>query len=67
MMRIQSACLEQTIFFETKEDLQGYKARMDKRRVPYAIVSQEDKGEGCLVRLKKRYTHYPIGEYLGNR
>ena len=66
MMRIQSACLEQTIFFETKGDLEGYIARMDKRRIPYAIISEEDKGEGSyLVRLKKRYTHYPTGEYLG--
>ena len=43
MMRIQSACLEQTIFFETQEP---------------------QSGGGWLVRLKKRYTHYPVGDYL---
>lgn len=65
MMRIQSACLEQTIFFETQEDYDGYKARMDKRHIPYVIVSDEGKGDGArLVKLKKRYTHYPTGEYL---
>ena len=65
MMRIQSACLEQTIFFETQEDYEQYKARMEKRRTPYRIENQEPQsGGGWLVRLKKRYTHDPVGDYL---
>ena len=65
MMRIQSACLEQTIFFETQEDYEQYKARMEKRRTPYLIENKEPQSGGeWLVRLKKRYTHYPVGDYL---
>ena len=65
MMRIQSACLEQTIFFETSQDYQVYKIRMEKRRIPYVVLSQQEQpGGGWLVKLKKRYTHYPTGEYL---
>ena len=65
MMRIQSACLEQTIFFETQEDYEQYKARMEKRRTPYRIENQEPQsGGGWLVRLKSAIPTIPWGDYL---
>lgn len=65
MIRIKNACLEQTILFEAMEDYENYKARMDKRRIPYLIVTETKAEDGSVVvQLKKRYNHYDTGDYL---
>lgn len=79
MKRITAACLEQTIHFQLKEDLVGheaaveavkaevtqYKAHLERKRVPYVVLSEEKQADDSIVlRLKKQYNTYPCGEYL---
>lgn len=65
MKRIQSACLEQTVLFETADDYDTYKGRMNRRRIPYAVTAEEKRPDGSiLIKLKRPYTHYATGDYL---
>lgn len=65
MKRIQSACLEQTILFEQPDELRHYKAELDRKRIPYKVLSESAQPDGSvLLRLKKRYNQYSLGDYL---
>lgn len=65
MKRIQSACLEQTILFEQPDELRHYKAELDRKRIPYKVLSESVQPDGSvLLRLKKRYNQYSLGDYL---
>ena len=65
MKRIQSACLEQTILFELTEELKHYKSELDRKRIPYKVVSETAHPDGSVViKLKKRYNQYGLGDYL---
>lgn len=78
MKRITSACLEQTIHFQLKEELgretalaqvkdelAAYKAQLDKKRVQYRIISEEVQKDGSiLLKIKKQYNTYSVGNYL---
>ncbi len=78
MKRITSACLEQTIHFQLKEELgretalaqvkdelAAYKAQLDKKRVQYRIISEEIQKDGSiLLKIKKQYNTYSVGNYL---
>ncbi len=78
MKRIKYACLEQTIHFQLKEDMghaaavygvkreaEDFKERLAKGRAKYLIVAEETLEDGSiLLRLKKQYNDYPVGDYL---
>lgn len=65
MKRIQSACLEQTILFELPDELRHYKSELDRKRIPYKVLSESSRPDGSvLLRLKKRYNQYSLGDYL---
>lgn len=71
MKRITSACLEQTIRFDTyndanpKEDLKKFLELLDRRRTKYRVESQEEQEDGAIiVRLKKQYNAYKTDGYI---
>ncbi|PWM40106.1 MAG: hypothetical protein DBX66_01130 [Clostridiales bacterium] len=78
MKRIKAACLEQTIHFELKEGLEpskaaelareelaGYKAALERKRVKYKIVEETPQPDGSiLLKIKKQYNFYSCGDYL---
>ena len=78
MKRIQSACLNQTIHFLMKEEMEHelavsevraeyeqYRKTLDKKRVKYQIVEELPQPDGSLViRIKKQYNNYDVGDYL---
>lgn len=71
MKRITSACLEQTIRFDTnndanpQEDFKKFIAGMDRRRTKYEIVDSHPANDGSLiVRVKKQYNTYSTEGYL---
>ena len=78
MKRIQSACICQTLHFTLKEDLehsyaaklvqdevQHYKACMDRTRTKYKILSEETQpDDSVIVKVIKQYNNSPVGSYL---
>lgn len=63
--RIQSACLEQTILFEMAEEFEQYKARLERKKIPFKVIEEQPQANGTLiVKLKKRYVNYDPGDYL---
>ncbi|MGN0802521.1 MAG: hypothetical protein ACI4MF_08010 [Candidatus Faecivicinus sp.] len=65
MKRIESACLEQTLIFDSREELEAYKRQLEKKRVPFKVESVQELPDSMVsVHMKRRYVHYPVGEYL---
>ncbi|WP_010246271.1 hypothetical protein [Acetivibrio cellulolyticus] len=65
MKRIQFACLEQTIRFELKEEVDTFKKGMDKKRVLYKILEESSQPDGStIIKLKRQYNSYDCGDYL---
>lgn len=71
MKRILSACLEQTIRFDTykeadpQEDLKQYLLKLDKKRAKYEVMdSQKDKDGSLVIKIKKDYNGYSTEGYL---
>ncbi len=65
MKRIESACLDQTLIFDSQEELELYERQLDRKRVPFQVLDSEQLSDGMLsVRMKRRYVHYPVGDYL---
>lgn len=78
MKRIKSACLEQTVHFELKADIEHeaavlavrqeaekYKQSMDRRHVKYKVLEEKTLPDGSIqMKIKKQYNCYPCGEYL---
>ena len=79
MKRVQSACLEQTVHFQLKEDVIGhaaalravaeeveqYKAQMDRKHVKHKILEETTQPDGSiLVKIKRQYNNYDCGDYL---
>ena len=78
MKRIIDACLEQTLHFSLKEQIspeedrravrqeyEHYQYQMQKKRMQYEILSEEEQADGSLiVRIKRQYNNYPCEEYL---
>lgn len=78
MRRIKYACVEQTIHFLPKEDVEhdyavqavkeeveNFKAKLEKSRKKYKIleeVTQPD--DTIIIKLKRQYNDYECGEYL---
>lgn len=65
MKRIQSACLEQTIRFESKEEFEKYKIDLEKKRVIYKICEEKVKEDGFIVvKIKRQYNSYDCSDYI---
>lgn len=71
MKRIISACLEQTIRFDTyndadpKTDMKRYFDQLDRKRIKYQIVGQKEEEDGAVVvSLKKQYNTYKTDGYI---
>lgn len=71
MKRIISACLEQTIRFDTyndanpQEDFEKFIQVMDRKKAKYQVVDQWKDEKGVLfVKLKKQYNAYSTEGYI---
>ncbi|MCI7767631.1 MAG: hypothetical protein MSJ26_06605 [Oscillospiraceae bacterium] len=64
MKRIITACLEQTIKFEAEEELDAYKAQLDRKSIKYRILGTEKSGSGIIVHIKKQYNTYDVGDFF---
>lgn len=71
MKRITSACLEQTIRFDTyndanpKEDLKRFLELMDRKNTKYQIVDQMENSDGSvMIKIKKQYNAYKTDGYI---
>lgn len=78
MKRIKSACIEQTIHFQLKEDLGGhaavkavkeelehFKAQLVRRRTKFQIIEETVlPDDSIIVKIKKQYNNYDCGDYL---
>jgi hypothetical protein len=78
MKRIKAACVNQTLHFMLKEDyghdyakrlvqeeVNKYKAGLDKRHTKYKILSENEQEDGSIIlEIKKQYNTSPVGDYL---
>lgn len=78
MKRVKAACIIQTLHFLLKEDIEHdyavklvseevnkYKAMLDKNKTQYKILSEETQADGSvIVEIKKQYNTSPVGHYL---
>lgn len=79
MKRVKAACICQTLHFMLKDDLghdyavklvkeevEKYKASLDKSRTKYKIVREETQSDGSvMIKIIKQYNTSPVGDYLG--
>lgn len=78
MKRVKAACICQTLHFMLKDDLghdyavrmvkdevEKYKASLEKNRTKYKIVSEETQSDGSImIKIIKQYNTSPVGDYL---
>ena len=71
MKRITSACLEQTIRFDTyndakpEEDLKKFLELMDRKKTKYPLVDQRQESDGTIfIKIKKQYNTYKTDGYI---
>lgn len=78
MRRVKYACLEQTLHFSLRDALtpeetnrlvraeyDQYKADLERKRIPYKIVSETVQPDGSIiVKVKKQYNAHDCGDYL---
>lgn len=78
MKRIKYACLEQTIHFQPKEDLDhdlahrsvreelaAFQSQLERKRTQYKIVEESAQADGSiLLKIKRQYNDYQVGDYL---
>ncbi len=78
MKRVKAACICQTLHFMLKDDLghdyavklvkeevEKYKASLDRNRTKYKIVSEETQSDGSvMIKIIKQYNTSPVGDYL---
>ena len=79
MKRVKAACICQTLHFMLKDDLghdyavklvkeevEKYKASLEKNRTQFKIVSEETQPDGSImIKIIKQYNTSPVGDYLG--
>lgn len=70
MRRIVSACLLQTLRFDTfngsnpEEELELYCRKLDSKRTEYEIEEKKKESDGSLiVKIKKQYNSYKMTGY----
>lgn len=71
MRRIMSACLLQTMKFDTtndtnpEEDLEIFLKKLEKKRTKYVIESKKKEADGSIIlKIKKQYNNYETTDYL---
>lgn len=78
MKRVKAACIQQTLHFMLKEDLehdyavqmvrhevQRYKDQLNRTGTKYRILSEEVQEDGSVImEIKKQYNTSPVGDYL---
>ena len=78
MKRVKAACICHTLHFMLKDDLghdyavkmvkeevEKYKASLDKNRTKYKIVSEETQSDGSvMIKIIRQYNTSPVGDYL---
>ena len=78
MKRVKAACLEQTLHFQLKDEVElekarqlvrdeykSYKAKMDCFQTRYEITSESEQPDGSLIiKIKKQVSPYPVGDYF---
>ena len=78
MKRVKTACLEQTIHFQLKEDLprtmavqevqrevESYKAQLVRKNTKFKIVDESVQQDGSIIlKIKKQHNHYDCEGYL---
>ena len=78
MKRIKAACVEQTVHFELKEDLEhaeavkmiraeveSYKTQLRRSRTKYKIIEESvQPDDSVVIKIKKQYNYYDCGDYL---
>ncbi len=78
MKRVKAACICQTLHFMLKDDtghdyavklvreeVEKYKASLEKNRTKYKIVSEETQSDGSvMIKIIKQYNTSPVGDYL---
>ena len=78
MKRVKAACICQTLHFMLKhdvvhnyavklvnEEVEKYKATLERSRIEYKIVSEETQYDGSVImQIIKQYNSKPVGNYL---
>ena len=71
MRRIVSACLLQTVRFDTyndanpENDLQAYCSKLDRNRTKYVIEEKKVEADGTIIiKIKKQYNAYSTNGYI---
>lgn len=78
MKRIQAACIEKTLHFQLKEDLEhsmaavavkrevaAYKETLDRHNTAYRIVEERtEPDDSIILKIKMQYNRVPVGDYL---
>jgi len=65
MKRIISACLEQTVRFETAEEFTAFSSSMTRKDIKYKILESNSQPDGSIIaKLKRQYNHYDTGNYM---
>lgn len=78
MKRIKAACIQQTLHFMLKEDVEHalavnlvneevekYKQQLVRNRIQHKIVSEAVQEDGSVIlKVIKQYNASPVGDYL---
>ena len=65
MKRILSACLQQTIRFETRQEFEDYTEQLNRNSKNYRVDSVTEEPTGSVVvQVRKQYNEYQPGTYL---
>lgn len=71
MRRITSACLLQTMKFDTsndanpEEELKVYFNKLESKKIKYVIEEQKKEADGSIVlKIRKQYTEYKTDGYI---
>ncbi len=72
MKRITSACLEQTIRFDThndanpQEDFKRFLSQLERNHTKYELVDSQESNDGSvIIKIKKKYNNYSTEGYFG--
>jgi len=72
MRRVTSACLLQTMKFDTlndanpEQELKMYCNKLDSKKIKYVIEEQKKEADGSIVlKIRKQYTAYKTDGYIG--
>ena len=65
MKRIESACLEQTILFEVKDEYETYKATLKRKHIKHEIYDEQTRSDGSVViKIRRQYNSYDCSGYI---